>query len=75
MKWSKKQPTEPGYYWFYGDPFSDKIYNKYIRVYLVQAHRNGSGTISFVTEGHFMENKIGFWTPAHIPEFNEEDVE
>ena len=68
MNWSNERPTNPGTYWFYGDPFSDRtVNNEYIDVYLVKI-RKGSNCLIFIAEGNFMDNKKGMWMPAELPE-------
>jgi len=63
--WSNEIPIQDGYYWFYGDPFSNKNDSKYVRQYLVNAR---PFRFMFVTEGNFMENTNGYWMRAEIPE-------
>lgn len=68
--WSQLWPTEPGSYWFYGDPFGAKeVRPEHVRSYFVRALQT-SDSIVFICEGHFLypqEASPGFWTPLETP--------
>ena len=66
--WSNETPNKPGYYWFYGDPFSSNPRPQDITVYLVKFKQNSNNHLFFICDGHFMDNKIGQWMPAELPE-------
>ena len=69
--WSHLWPTEPGSYWFYGDPFGAKdVRHQSVRSYFVRVLQISKG-LAFICEGHFLykqEASPGFWTPAETPE-------
>lgn len=69
--WTKEIPKQAGYYWFYGDPFTDKRWTKpediRIELSLVEIRKISNGFV-YIARGNFMENKIGFWQKAELPE-------
>ena len=72
--WSKEWPTEPGWYWFYGDPFNKAKH--WIRLNTVKIVQT-SKSIALICNGNFMykqEASDGFWTPIIIPELPKEDL-
>ena len=84
MKWSTDAPTQPGYYWFFGDfmggmgqDFTDKATVE-PRMVLVEVHKVSNGFMA-VAEGRFVprrvfdkskrnEGYVGYWAPAELPE-------
>lgn len=81
--WFDDSPSEPGYYWFYGEPLMGEMgghYNGTVepehKLYLVEvvAVRNG---VLAVTRGHFMPLRkwdgvrrgfLGKWSHAVVPD-------
>jgi len=66
--WSKKIPTKPGIYWWYGQEYAGEKPS----LCLVRGWQ-GNNEISFVREGHFFypHNKSknsGLWISAILPE-------
>lgn len=68
--WTKMWPVEPGWYWFWGDPFGSKeVRPEFIRYYAVRVARGANSWIR-ICEGHFMyesEASDGLWTPITMP--------
>lgn len=71
VKWTDKIPAEPGYYWFYGDPFAEKEMDIHREIHLVRVRRGGNSLI-FVTDGNFMYTnhkcQAGLWAAAELPD-------
>lgn len=68
MSWTSEWPIEPGWYWFYGWPFSDR--DKLASLYCVEVWKLQNG-YAYVTHGHFMykgEGAEGLWQPMTLPE-------
>jgi hypothetical protein len=63
--WSSNIPTNPGPYWFYGDPFS--THSQMTRLYFVWVRKVSNGNM-YVAEGNFMENYKGLWQEIVLPE-------
>lgn len=67
--WTKEWPTEPGYYWFYGQPYAKTLYDP--RLHIVTVHRTANESIVYLVEGSFMRKSAGVegvWCPAMLPE-------
>ena len=68
-------PTEPGTYWFYGDPFQIKedMHSSYFRIYSVQVRTKVNGKPVHIAEGNFFANNFpGWWAKALIPPLQKE---
>lgn len=63
-QWSEDIPKKPGFYWFVGDPFSDK--DKKIEIHFVEIWKISNGVL-YVTNGAFMDNKDGLWLAVQFP--------
>jgi hypothetical protein len=70
--WTKRVPNKLGAYWFYGNPFAltEASKNENVELHLVYV-RQGMNSLIFVADGHFMENKEGYWQPVELPELPE----
>lgn len=73
-------PTEPGWYWFYGDPFCSTWHvERYIKgeqdenpwkpeLYMCRVRKVSNGVI-YIFNGHFPDNKLpGLWAKALVPD-------
>ena len=71
--WTQEWPTEPGWYWFYGQCFRNWTGEWCPRLYYVTARRCSNGMV-YTTDGHFMyeEEAQGWWQPAVLPELPED---
>lgn len=69
INWTKEWPTSPGYYWFYGWCFRDRV--RAPEPYYVKAVRDSTGRLSYIThDGHFLykvEGGDGYWLPTVTP--------
>lgn len=76
MIWTTKWPDEPGWYWFFGDPFGALDVNRdHVRNYTVRVSQ-ASNAMMYVCEGHFLyqsEASPGFWTPMVVPPVPDEE--
>lgn len=66
--WSKEIPKEPGFYWFYGDPFSNNPRPQDVKIYLIEIRITSSGHPFYICSGAFISNKNGLWQKAILPE-------
>lgn len=67
--WTKEWPTEPGWYWFYGQT-SRQLYDRPPRMMLVKVSEIVNG-VCYVTEGRFLykaEGARGLWVRAYRPQ-------
>ena len=71
-EWSKEFPTEPGYYWFFGDNLSNKPRVKDIKMRLVTMNFSGLPEC----EGNFMSEStsIGLWLKLDAPSMPPKDL-
>lgn len=72
MKWTHEWPTEPGWYWFYGDPHG--IEKHFTRLYPVRVYKVSNGW-AHIAEGNFMfpsEASDGVWIKMIVPKLPEE---
>ena len=82
--WTHKTPTEPGDYWFYGEPYMGSMGMHYEDsykpddLYLIRVKiRNISNGMIFIGDGNFMpsnkfngkqEGHLGYWLKFDLPE-------
>ena len=64
-EWSGKTPTERGQYWYIGCPWDDESDKK--ELHYVSIRGNSSGSLFYITDGNFMENKNGLWMRVELP--------
>ena len=66
-KWTEDWPTEPGDYWFYGQP-NVNFPTKEEEVYLVKVSKISNG-LMFVTNNRWLykTEAKGLWLPAELP--------
>lgn len=72
--WSKRWPTKPGYYWFYGWT-SEHVLDLPAQIYFAEAKKVSNGTI-YVANGRFIwkdEGAKGMWMHATLPDLPKED--
>lgn len=90
QRWHDDPPTEPGYYWFYGDPWMGQMGGHYAgtvgpenRLMLVEVQRVANGVVG-VASGHFISLRKwdgrqagceGRWTAAIIPNVSNSSTE
>jgi hypothetical protein len=66
-EWTTEIPEEIGWFWFYGDALSSDITKRCRNeLYTVEICKISDGYM-YVTHGHFMENKFGFWKKLNAP--------
>jgi len=69
--WTYSWPTEPGWYWYYGDPYSLQNEPRHVYMRPVKASK-GQNAMMFVTEGQFMYKSVagpdGVWTKMNVPD-------
>ena len=71
--WTKDKPDKTGYYWFYGDAFTQgKPRSFFTELHLVRV-RQASNALVYIASGNFMTNKHGWWRPVELPELPKED--
>lgn len=73
-EWTKEWPTEPGWYWFYGQKFRGWNDDGDPQLYMVIVHKTRNG-VACVVDGHFMyaqEGAWGWWQPAILPDLPED---
>jgi hypothetical protein len=71
-RWTWDWPTEPGEYWFYGWRWGPGGLNgtKPAEMCLVKARLSATGSVFYVTNGHFLhkaEGAKGKWRKANVP--------
>tara|TARA_R110000868_G_scaffold14070_3_gene65605 strand:- start:1320 stop:1685 length:366 start_codon:yes stop_codon:yes gene_type:complete len=85
QKWFDDAPTEPGYYWFYGEPWMGEMGGHYTgkvppenRLMLVEIKQVTNGIVG-ISSGQFMNLRkwdgkqrgfFGKWTNAIVPDVN-----
>lgn len=70
-EWTDEWPTEPGWYWFWGQPWD----NGPPQLYSIIVRLDALGSAVYVTDGHFMyeaEGAQGLWCPTIFPDLPEE---
>jgi hypothetical protein len=70
MSWTSEWPTELGWYWFYGDPYSKNPDPKHVLLHPVKVNQ-GANALIYVTGNSFMyksEASKGLWKPMIVPE-------
>ena len=68
-EWIRPWPQSPGMYWLHGWIYSDQQLQQ-PSTYLVKAHRDHQGVLSFSTCGVILrdtEGCRGVWTAAEVP--------
>jgi hypothetical protein len=81
--WTEDIPTEPGFYWFYGEPFMGEMGGHYDgtilpnnKLFIIKIHKNPSGLIAW-TDGAFISLRkwdgkkrgvLGKWMPLPTPQ-------
>lgn len=78
MMTPRTPPTEPGWYWFYGDMITGKDRKEFRRLCPVEVH-NFWGELRYETFDHGLDNPfkkveecIGQWQPIPAPVWTEE---
>ena len=70
--WQKEPPSQPGYYWFHGWPYSPLSKRReQPELCLVEVrHGTNSSRLILITNGQFvyMASMLGLWQPANLPE-------
>lgn len=71
--WTDEWPSEPGWYWFWGQPHYG-LRSLDSELYSVRVYETSTG-LAFVAEGDFMYRGgggRGLWCPAVLPDLPEE---
>jgi len=67
--WSKKWPTEEGFYWFYGYPYGQNQLDDPEWMF-VKVRTIGNSSFIYIANGQFLyksEGAVGFFTPVKLP--------
>lgn len=80
-QWSREIPTEPGYYYFYGDAWTpkEKEFDKNDLSFVVirTAKNNSKDEPMYICDGNFMFPKSshpGLWAKARIPAIDLDNI-
>ena len=75
VMWTNEWPTEPGYYWFYGQLFRDRS-NSADEFHFIRVYETANGRIVCVTGGYLLsrESGAGVWCPVGFPDLPAEEV-
>lgn len=73
--WSRRRPTIPGWYWYYGDAFAgDANFPLEPELCIAQVSKMTNGFM-YVVNGNFISERKehpGWWLPISTPELPEE---